>query len=196
MKNKILLQAILVLALFSSILTAQSDKEKVAVLDFRLTVGMDPNEALTLTNYFRTKLSNTGKFRLMSRDAMIEIMDEQEFNEACNSAECAVSAGRFLQTDKIVIGAIGKISNTYTITIQIIDVKTAEINNTVADTYVGDRNGLLKTVVKLAEKIAGGDGISYWWYAAGGAVISGIAYYFIQDDSKGKDKTLPQPPKP
>ncbi len=199
MKIKTIFIVLLLLTISVSVICAQPPKERIAVLDFRLTSRMDENEALTLANYFRSKFSKTGKFTLMSRGEMKEVLEAQDFNEACTSAECAVSAGKLLSTQKIVIGDIGKIGNTYTIVIKLIDVSTAEIKKIEEDTYSGAREGLLVTVDVLAQKIAGTykEKSNFWWYVGGGVAALGTAAAILLKKEKTEPAAgLPLPPDP
>jgi len=197
MNNKIIFTLVLLLGV--SALFAPPPKERIAVLDFKLISRMDMNEALTLADYFRSKVAKTGKFTIMSRSDMRDILEAQEFNEACTDAACAVNAGKLLSAQKIVIGKIGKIGRMYTVVIKLINVASGVVEKTEEDTYSGAREGLLQRVDILARKIAGTykEKSNFWWYAGGAVIAAGTAAFFLLQEEKAEPVPgLPLPPDP
>ncbi len=174
-------------------------RTRVAVLNFRVIAGVSNQEALTLSHSFNSSVDKTAVFDLVSRSEMVEIFKENEFNQACTSAECAVQAGKLLASEKIIIGDIGKIGRTYTITAKLIDVKSGKIEKSQTEKYSGAREGLLKTVDVLARKVAGTYKSYTWWYVGGGAVILGAAAAVLVQSLKPEPEEetgLPLPPDP
>src|SRR5262245_5101418 len=65
-------------------------KELVAVLDFE-PVNTDKVQASALTDRFREELLKSGRFTLVERAQMDQILNEQAFQQTgCTSSECAV----------------------------------------------------------------------------------------------------------
>ena len=73
---------------------SQDSRETVAILDFEGR-GISQLEAQTLTDRFRTALASAGALRLVERQMMEEVLQEQGFQQTgCTSDECAVEVGQ------------------------------------------------------------------------------------------------------
>jgi|AntRauTorcE11897_2_1112592.scaffolds.fasta_scaffold00026_13 hypothetical protein len=195
--NKIIFTVIVFAVLGSSLLMAQ---ERVAVFDFRVTSGMSDNVAITLTNKFRNEMAKTGNYTMVERSAMEQVLSEQRFSASdLADQDKAVQLGRLLSASKVVVADIGKIGNTYSTFVRLIDVETASIENSESLEYEGEQSGLLKEYEVLAQKLAG----SYvekkkrgWLYVTGVAVIGGAAASLFLLSNGGSNGSLPLPPSP
>ncbi len=127
---------LILLILFSvsltSIAIAEDQKvEKrlnVAVLDLEISGGIPEIYQKTLSDRLRLELLNTGRFNVIERNAMEEVLSEQGFQmSGCTSDECAVEVGRLLGVQGIIAGSIGKVGNTHSIILRHISVETGLI---------------------------------------------------------------------
>lgn len=91
--------------------------------------GVDTIIAAQIADVLSDQIMKTGKARVMERSQMRSILKEQEFQQsgACDGSECAVEIGKLLSIDRIVIGNIGKLGESYTISMKLVDVGTGEI---------------------------------------------------------------------
>src|SRR4030042_536036 len=113
---------------------------KIAVLDFSNTGGISNEESITLTNRLRSMLVRTNSMIVLERGKMDEILGEQGFQQTgCTSTECAVEVGKLLNVQKMVSGSIGRIGETYTIDLSLIDVATAAIEQS----FIRDHPGAI-----------------------------------------------------
>ena len=143
----------LILLLFSSFLSAQESLPTVAVIDFEGR-GIAQLEAQTLTDRFRSSINNTGAVRLVERNMMEEVLQEQGFQQAgCTSDECAIEVGQLLGVQNMIGGAIGKVGNTFTIDLRMIAVETGTAIRTQNVSYAGMVDGLIVEIEVLAYKI-------------------------------------------
>lgn len=135
---------------------AQQKRMTVAVLEFQRTGALDAGEAATLTNRFRGLLVQTETFEVVEREKMKEILKEQDFTmtDQCNSAECAVQIGQLLGVQAMIAGDIGKVGQTYTLDLRMVDVSTGKIIKTHNEDYKGEIDGLLAIMKKASEKFA------------------------------------------
>ncbi len=181
-------------------LVAQHKAKRIAVLDLQ-GEGVSKSEAKTLTDRLRSKLVNTGVFHVLERDQMDEILGEQGFQQSgCVSDECLVEIGRLVGVEQMVGGSIGKIGQTYTLDLRIIDVQSGRILKTVSDDYRGAADGLLGVLGEAAQKIAGKQTVkksvteesSTWYYWVGGGVlVAGAAAALLlggSSDDGGSDE--------
>ena len=115
----------------------------IAVLDLEAT-GISESEARSLSNNMRvqiTRVISSDEFKKTSavmytaveRSQMDKIFEQFEIQDTgCTDISCAVEFGKMLSVERIIIGSVGLVGETYTININIVDVETAKILN-VAD---------------------------------------------------------------
>lgn len=138
LKKKFVLGLILV---FSTLIYAQIS---IAVLDLE-GKGLTELEASILTDRLRHELFQTGQYRVVERDMMGEIIDEQGFQlSECTSTECMVEIGRLLGVDQMVGGSVSKFGSMYSISVRLISVETGEILGTATYDHEGRIEDLLK----------------------------------------------------
>lgn len=127
----------------------------VSALDGR---GLAEGEAQTLTDALSSDLSNTGAFRVMERGRMDIILKEQGFQQsgACTDAACIVEMGQLLGVDHMVTGSIGKVGQTYSVSLRMINVASGEIVRSLNKYYKGEIDGVLTDVLPaVADELAG-----------------------------------------
>lgn len=148
MKNKFQLWILIFLFLCSiSLLSAQGTKLNIAVLDLDPT-GISMTDAQFLSDRLRTELFETGKFQVVERGKMNDILTEQGFQKSgCTSLECAVEIGQLLNVSAMVAGNIGRIDDIYSISIRMIDVESGVILRTATRDFEGKLSELLTDVI-------------------------------------------------
>lgn len=110
----------------STLLHAQSQKEHIAVIELKGEITA--SESVTLTGKVINEILKTGKYIILERSQMDEILTEQGFQQTgCTNAECAVEIGQLLGVKKIMFGNIGKVGKIYSISLKIVNVQTGEI---------------------------------------------------------------------
>jgi len=138
----------------------QPTKLSIAILTIGSKGGISNSEAATLSDRLGSMLVNTNAFIVLERGKMQDILDEQGFQQTgCTTTECAVEVGKMLNVQKMISGSIGKIGRTYTIDLSLIDVKTAQIENSFIRDYKGEIDGLLTVMESIADQIAGITGL-------------------------------------
>ncbi len=91
--------------------------------------GVDASAANVLTEALADEILRLKRVRVMERSQMENILKEQGFQQsgACDGSECAVEVGRILGIDLMVVGTLGKIGNTYTLSVRAVDVGSSEV---------------------------------------------------------------------
>jgi hypothetical protein len=146
---------ILSIILASAVLFSQDNKISVAVLKFDAK-GFDPTQLDVLVSRFRVALNATGKFNVLEREKIREILAEQNLqqSEIAEGSGDNVQIGKILGVKEIITGDIGKVEDIYTINVRRISVETSEIVQTASVDYEGKVTGLLKIMEQLAYKLA------------------------------------------
>jgi len=139
-----------------SIITAQT-QENIAV-NRLVSSGISKSEAFTLTEVLRSELGKTGKYTVLERGQMEEILKEQGFQQsgACDDQACAIEMGKLLSVQYIILGSIGQVGKTYNFNIRLVSVGTGEVVKEVTENYKGQLDKILSDIVPMAaQKLAG-----------------------------------------
>jgi len=124
--------SVLVLFILPVVLFAQ-DNLAVLNLDHK---GVSETEASVITDRLRINLFETGKFTVIEREKMEDILSEQKFQmTGCTSTECVIEAGNILGVALMV--------------------ETGEIKNTAVYDVKGEIDELLGGVNNIALELAG-----------------------------------------
>jgi TolB-like protein len=155
--------------------------DMIAVNNLKAT-GVKENEALSLTDALRSELGKSGKYQVMERTQMDEILKEQGLQQSgtCDEASCAMEIGKLLAVKQIVMGNIGMVGNTYTISVRLVEVGTGKILKDFTEYHKGTADKLLTIVIpRIAQEIAGTykppKNNTGWWIAGGVVLAVGIA---------------------
>ncbi len=142
--------------LLNLVATSEAKTWNVAVNDLAAR-GIDTAQASIISDRFRTELMNTGRFRVMERGQMNQILKEQAFAQsgACDQSECALEIGKLLAVDHMVVGAVGKLGAVFVLQARVLDVGTGEIVFSANQDFDGKIEGVLtQGLPKLAERLA------------------------------------------
>ena len=127
-KLKIVFTCLLFTLLFTSIVFAQgTGKINLAVMDLE-ALDVSSSARRALSDRLRNELFNSGRFAVMERNKMDEILKEQGFQQTgCTNDECIIEAGRLLGVDRMIAGSIGKVGTIFTVSLRMIDIETGRI---------------------------------------------------------------------
>ena len=129
------------------------DKTTVAILDLEAK-GVSDMEAGTISDRIRSEMFQTGKFTVLERSNMEEVLKEVGFQlSGCTSSECMVQAGQILGVQRMVGGSVSRLGALYTISLRLIDVETSRI----VSVGTADCNGcpIEQVVVKSVREAVG-----------------------------------------
>ena len=144
---------------FLSILIIASSlfaQTSIAVLELE-GKGLSEMEASILTDRLRHELFQTGQYRVVERELMGEIMDEQGFQlSECTSTECMVEIGQMLGVDQMVGGSVSKFGSMFSVAVRMVSVETGEFLGTATYDHEGRMEDLLKYGIKVVSgKLSG-----------------------------------------
>ncbi len=113
---------------FVSAAHAGNARLNVAVLPFS-GQGIDSISALVISDALSDELMRLGKVQVMERSQIKSILDEQGFQQtgACDGSECAVQTGRLLSVQDVVVGTVGRLGESYSISVRLVDVETGQV---------------------------------------------------------------------
>lgn len=110
--------------------TAQNQAKPVlAVLKLK-ALDITENEAYQITNFLQSELLYSRRFTLVDRVQVDELLKEVKYQQSGScDVTCAADLGKQLAASKVIKGSVGKLGNSYTIYIDMVDVETARIEN-------------------------------------------------------------------
>jgi hypothetical protein len=177
----------------------------LAVLDLAAN-GISDSEARSLSDFLRGSITeevaskryrtfpNAVYARTIERSQMAKVFDQFNIqNTGCVSDSCAVEFGKMLGVDRIVIGSVGLVGETYTIQSRIVDVGSMEIVASSTFTFRGERDALIKEGVPtiVSELLYGtrpAPSKKKYYIIAGIIIICGAVAWWIVNRNKGNDK--------
>jgi len=113
--------------------------------------GIAKTDAGALSNRLTSEIFKTGRYTVLEREKIEEILLEQGFQQTgCTSSECLVEAGRLLNVQLIVGGSISKIGAIYTVELRLIDVETGKIVSVANEDIQGTIGDVLTKGVRRA----------------------------------------------
>jgi TolB-like protein len=203
--------AILALSIFCTPSLVAAERPLVAVTPMQAR-GVSESDAAVLTENIADEFLKSGTVRVMERSQMDQILKEQGFQEsgACDTSECAVEIGKLLGISQIVVGTVGKVGETYSLSVRMVDVATGEVRASSRLNHRGAIDEVLQKVVpkvvqeltrkgkrKNAEPVAtpsvesGRSSKVLWWTLGGAAVVGGAAAVLLL---AGEDPATTPPP--
>jgi len=171
-----------------------SDKLKVAVIPFEALGDADSDSAKSVTTVVTAELVNSGVLELVDRASFKKLMTERKIQlSGITDTNSAITAGKMLYADKLVIGSLNKMEDTHLITVKVVDVVNAKIEH--AYTYQVDSeqtlvDGAQECAWKILRKIAKSETLRpYAPFGLGfvGASIATVAVGWFFFDSKFSD---------
>ena len=129
----------------------------VAVLETILAAGMDPTAGVPVTDKIVEELVNSGKFTVLDRANVDQILREKEFQLSSGIVrnEEIRQAGEYLGADYVVLANASRVGSTYVITAKMIDVVTGEIAAQASTEKQGKIDVLLEIARTVGKQISG-----------------------------------------
>ena len=133
------------------------------------------SQLVTSPNY--ASLEDKDNYLIVEQTQIDRIFEQFEIqNTGCVSDSCAIEFGKMLQVDRIVIGQIGLVGNTYLVSTRIIDVESGKSVATANREHKGTIDELMSSVIMEV-----GDDLflgvkkksKKMWYIVGALLVAG-----------------------
>jgi len=116
----------------------------IAVLDFEAR-NLSSDEVATLTDRFRDELSISGRYIVVERSKMEEVLKEQGFQQSmCATNECVVELGQMIGVEQMIAGSISLLGGIYSVSARVIDIQSGRIIKVSAYDHQGSLGDLLR----------------------------------------------------
>ncbi len=118
-------------------------------------LGLSQSGALTLTESLRVTLGDSDYFNIVTRSDMEKILKEQDFQRSSSSdTQCLVEMGKILAVEKIIGGTVGRVGDTFSLSVRMIDVESGKIDHSVLKNISGKEDRLLDAMPVLGSELA------------------------------------------
>jgi TolB-like protein len=105
----------------------------IAVLDIKTDESVPKSIGSALSDALINEVVHAGTYNVIDRANRDRILKEQGFQQLeCVKEECRVEAGKLLGVGKIVVGSITRLGQSYIINLQVINVESARVENSVS----------------------------------------------------------------
>ncbi|MBC8182500.1 PEGA domain-containing protein [candidate division KSB1 bacterium] len=130
-------------------------KLTLGVIPFQ-AAGVKNYEAVSLSNRLHSELVKTQQFRVVEMESVTKVLNEIGFQQAgfCTDEECAARVGNMLGAQWMVTGSVGKVGNTFTVDVRMIDVESRQVFLTSSRNHRGLIDGLLILIDGIANELA------------------------------------------
>jgi len=134
---------------------ALENRRSAALVDFR-GLAITQAEATILSDRLRVELARTGRFEMIERERMTELLAEQGFQQSglCDTERCYLEVGRLVGAEVIVAGTVGKLGRTYSVNARMIEVETGRIAAQASYDCPCEIDQLLGAMAIIAERLA------------------------------------------
>ena len=143
---------LLIILVISSTVYGNSIKAKITINDIKgNNISKDTMDMVS--NRIQDEFIKSKKFTVLERKEMKVLLEESEFQQSniCNEDECLAKIGEVVGVSQIVVGSVGKISDSfYTISLRIIDVSTSKIITAGNYDHKGDFEHLISEGIAMA----------------------------------------------
>jgi hypothetical protein len=151
---------VLLILLCDSISTAQTrihGKKVLALNDLSFT-AITPQDASLITETLRSNIILLDTFKVMDHFEMKNILNQMGYQQSsiCDKPSCALEIGQLLGVDIVGTGSVSQFGNTYSIGVNLIDVRTGRTIKEVNEFFTGNSDKFIKRGVPLvASKLCG-----------------------------------------
>ena len=134
----------------------EGEEISIAVLNLN-SAGVSESISKNLTQVTSVELKRLKGATVISSDDIVAMLSLEEDKQmlGCDDASCLAEIGGALGVDKLVNGQVGLLGNSYMITLKLISPGTAQVENRVSETFVGDEATLIPAVRSAARKLFG-----------------------------------------
>lgn len=152
--KKIVLLGLFAMAVSALPLHAQEESQlRVAVFD-PFAVGVDEGTKIVVREMISSVFVNTGKFSIVERSLLDQIMKEQEFSntDAVDESQ-ATQLGKLAGAHKVVLSVVTQAGSRNMLSVKVIDVQTATVEKQKAK--VIEQHALLDEIEPLTQELLG-----------------------------------------
>jgi hypothetical protein len=90
--------------------------------------NISEEETIIITSFIQEELFFVKEYELIERTQVEEVLRQYQDEGGCD-LKCAVSVGKHLNADKVIMGTVGRLGDFFTVQIKMMDIETGKISN-------------------------------------------------------------------
>lgn len=137
--------------------TVQAQQERaIAVLDLKAR-GLEPSVAENITELVLKEIDRIGLFRTISTEEIQRMLEheQQKLLLGCDDTSCLAEIGGALGVDLLLAGGVGRLGDTYVISLKLIDVRGVKVLRREERTVAGEGGDLIGAARQAARTLLG-----------------------------------------
>ena len=134
----------------------EGEKLSFAILDLKPT-GVSEEIAKNLTQILSAEVKRIEGTSVIGRDdliAMVEL-DKEKSLLGCNDDSCIAELGGALGVDKLIVGNVGKLAESFVITLRLLNARRATVDSRITESFKGEEDQLIRAVRHASRKLLG-----------------------------------------
>jgi hypothetical protein len=162
-----------------------------AVMDLS-AAGVDKTVAANVTQILSAEIKKVEGATVVSRDDVLAILQLEKDKTLLGCSEdeqCLAELGDALGVERLVIGSVGKLADSYLIALKLISTKKVGVENRITESYQGNEAELLRAIRHAARALLGIE-VAGTGTLAASTTVDGARLY-VDGAERG---TLPGPP--
>jgi len=128
-------------------------RQDILVWDIMPTAGVSMDTADLLTSLLAAELSKTGRNVTTKHDVEQALSIQQERQRCGDDVSCMAEIGNALGSRDAVVGTIGRLGETWVLTLQRIDVRKVQVQKRVACSMTGAVDTLIPHLAPMATRL-------------------------------------------
>lgn len=144
-----LLLCSILLCICSPITTFSADTRPLLGFTTFTAHSIDQYDAKVVSQQLRAEIEKAGTYKTIPFSAISQRLAEQNLPEQCSDVQSAVIAGQILGSDYFAIGSLDKIGKSIAVSIQIVEVRSGRVVNTISEFYKGNFKKFRKNLIPI-----------------------------------------------
>ena len=135
----------------------QPAAREILVWDIVPATGVDADTAALLTSLLAAELSKTGRSVMTKHDVEQALVIQEERQRCGDDVSCMAEIGNALGSRDAVVGTIGRLGQTWVLSLQRIDVRLVKVRQRVACSAAGPVDVLIPRLTSMAARLFPGE---------------------------------------
>jgi len=156
----------------------EAERPRMAMLPLEAE-GVSETDASIASQYLTTELIRQGRFEVLEREYMAQIMEEQAMVLTCTDVECAIEIGKVLAAENVMVGSVTRSGGNYIISVRLIDVERGEVLASTTERTRASGTALGELAKDIGSRtypntITEREDSGWLWWTLGGIAAAGI----------------------
>jgi hypothetical protein len=135
----------------------KGEARSFAIMDLAAE-GVDKSVAANVTQILSAEIKKVDGATVVSRDdvmALLQLEKDKNVLGCSDDTQCLAELGGALGVERLVIGSVGRLNDSYLVSLKLISTKKVSVENRVTESYQGNESELLRAVRHAGRALLG-----------------------------------------